>query len=902
MQSQRKTARCRHAPLAVAVAAVLLCVGLLPSPARADFKIEEPELTILGEAGLPATQAGSHPLSVTAIFHLSTREDPDLGLVPDGSPRTLVIELPAGLAIDPQAVPRCSSADFRPVTGTGETSCPDATAIGLFGLLAPGKSTSSELTPVYNLVPPPGVASLLGFRLGGISATIEGGLRDDGERNLFSRVSGISQAEPVFGGTLTLWGNPASPAHDDERGSCIRSGGSCPVSPAQRPFVTLPRSCTGPLTTSFSADSWELPGAWTDATAATPGMQGCERLGLSPTVGFRPTATAAGSASSIDFSLGLDNPGILDPLGVAQSDLRGAELLLPPGMTANPAFAAGLDACSAEEYGRETLTPDPGAGCPESSRIGTAALISPLLGEPLKGSLFVARPGEGGIRGRDPALDLSLYMVLRQPALGILVKQRVTAEPDPGDGRLTVTVTDLPQIPLSHFELHLRQGTPGPLVNPPACGSHAVRYELEPWAGGPAVTGDSGFDLSGNCARPGFQPGLQAGVTHPRAGATSTFVATLTRADGEQVPESLSLTLPPGLAAGFAAVPLCPDPDARNGNCPAASRVGYARIATGVGATPLWVPQAGKPPSAVYLAGPDGDAPFSLVIAVPAVAGPFDLGTVVLRAPVSVDRRTAQASIRLGALPQLLRGIPLDYRAIRVVLDRPGFVRNPSSCAVSSVHGSAVSSAGARAAVADRFQVRDCGALRFRPKLSLRLLGPNHRSAHPGLRAVVRSRPGDAGTGRVTATLPATQLLDSRGIDSVCSVERFAASDCPAASIRGRAKVWTPLLDRPLAGPVYLRSSASKLPDLVASLRGQVRLDLVAGIDSDRGRLRLSFRGLPDIPFSKVLLTLKDGEGGLLVNSGGVCERPRRALAAFVGKNGKRHRATPTLKTSCRRP
>jgi hypothetical protein len=898
MQSQRKTARRRKVTAVIAVAAnVWLVACLLPAAAGAAFGLVDPDLAILAEDGLPATQAGSHPLSVTADFHFETREDPDFGLIPDGTARDLVIDLPTGLTIDPQAVPRCSSADFRPITGTGETNCPNATAVGVFGLLAPGKSTSSELTPVYNLVPPPGTASLLGLRLSGISATIEGGLRSDGDPNLYATISGISQAEVIFGGTLTLWGNPTSPAHDADRGSCILNGGSCPVSPAQRPFVTLPRSCTGPLTTSFSADSWGHPGAWTDATAATPGMQGCERLGLSSTVGFRPTATAAGSASSLDFSLGLDNPGILDPLGIAQSDLRGVELLLPAGMTANPAFAAGLGACSAEEYGRETLTPDPGAGCPDSSRIGTAALVSPLLVEPLKGSLFVARPGDA--ETQDPSLDLPLYMVLRQPALGILVKQRVMAEADPGDGRLAVTVADLPQIPFSHFELHLRQGTPGPLVNPPACGSHAVRYELEPWAGGPAVTGDSGFDLSGNCARPGFQPGLQAGVTHPRGGATSTFVATLTRADGEQVPESLALALPPGLAAGFAAVPLCPDADTRNGNCPAASRVGYARIATGVGATPLWVPQAGKPPSAVYLAGPEGDAPFSLVIAVPAVAGPFDLGTVVLRAPVSVDRRTAQASIRIDELPQLLRGIPLDYRAIRVVLDRPGFVRNPSSCAPSSVHGSAVSSAGARAVVADRFQVRDCGALRFRPKLSLRLLGPTHRSANPGLRAVVRSRPGDAGIGRVTATLPATELLDSRGIDSVCGVERFAASDCPAASIRGRAKVWTPLLDRPLAGPVYLRSSSSKLPDLVASLRGQVRLDLVAGIDSDRGRLRLSFRGLPDIPFSKVLLTLNDGEDGLLVNSGGVCARPRRVVAAFVGKNGKRHRATPPLRADC---
>jgi hypothetical protein len=902
MQSQRKTARRRHAAIAaVVVVNALIGTGLVPAPAGAAFGLEDSDLVVLGEDGQAATRAGWHPLAVTTTFHLETRDDPDFGLVPDGSPRDLVIDLPAGLAIDPQAVPRCSSAGFRPVGSTGETSCPDATAVGVFGLVQPGSSTSSELTPVYNLQPPPGAPSLLGFRLNGLSATIEGGLRSDDDPNLFASVSGISQAELIFGGTLSLWGNPASTAHDAERGHCVRSGGSCPVEPLDRPFLTLPRSCTGPLSTLLSADSWELPGAWVGAIALGPAMQGCQSLGLSPTIGFRPTANAAASTSSLDLSLDLDNPGLTDPVGVAQSDLRQARFVLPAGMTANSAFAEGLGLCSRIEYERETVSSAPGSGCPDSSNVGTALLESPLLEEPVKGPLFVARPGDTGSQASSSSLDLALYMVLRDPERGILVKQRVAVVPDPEDGRLVATASDLPQIPFSHFELHFRQGTPSPLVTPPRCGSHAARYELEPWAGGPAVVGDAGFDLRGNCTNSGFQPKLAAGVTHPRAGAASTFVTTLTRSDGEQIPAGLSLELPPGLAANFAA-PLCPEASAADGSCPAASRVGYARIAAGVGTSPLWVPQEGKPPSAVYLAGPDGEAPFSFVIVVPAIAGPFDLGTVVLRAPISIDRRTAQARIRLDGLPQLLKGIPLDYRAIRIVLDRPGFVRNPTSCEATSIDGSATSSEGSRAPLADSFQVKDCGALPFRPRLSLRLLGPTRRSAHPGLRAVVRPRPADANIGRVAATLPATELLDARGIGAVCTREQFAGSECPSASIRGHAKVWTPLLDRPLAGPVYLRSSASKLPDLAASLRGQVGVDIVAGVDSTHGRLRIALRGLPDIPLSKVELTLEGGEDGLLVNTGGVCSRPGRMVAAFVGKNGKRHRAAPALKTSCAGP
>jgi hypothetical protein len=411
---------------------------------------------------------------------------------------------------------------------------------------------------------------LLGFRIANVSGTIEGGLRSDGDRNLFASVTGISQAESLFGGTLTLWGNPAAAAHDSERGHCIRNGGSCPVEGTPPPFITLPRSCTGPLGTRLRADSRESPGIWTEASALSPGMEGCGRLGLSPTIGFQPSANLPSSASSLDVGVDLDNPGLTDPAGIAQSDLRGARFLLPPGMTFNPAFAEGLGVCGVEEFGREALASEPGAGCPESSKIGTAALVSPLLEQPLKGPVFVARPGGAGAAS-DASLDLALYMVLRQPALGILVKQRLAIEPDPTDGRLTATAADLPQIPFSHFELHFRQGIPTPVVTPPTCGHQAVRYELEPWAGGQPVVGDAGFDLQGSCGQPGFGPTLTAGVTHPRAGG-STFVATLARADDEKVPDGLSLQLPPGLAANFGDVPLCPEASAAVGDCPSASR------------------------------------------------------------------------------------------------------------------------------------------------------------------------------------------------------------------------------------------------------------------------------------------------------------------------------------------
>ncbi|HEX3609887.1 MAG TPA: hypothetical protein VHU14_09525, partial [Solirubrobacterales bacterium] len=311
-------------------------------------------------------------------------------------------------------------------------------------------------------------------------------------------------------------------------------------------------------------------------------------------------------------------------------------------------------------------------------------------------------------------------------------------------------------------------------------------------------------------------------------------------------------------------------------------------------------PQPGKDPTAVYLSGPYKGAPYSLVVKTPAQAGPFDLGTVVVRAGIFVDPSTAQVTAKSDPLPQILEGVPISYRTIHVDIDRPDFALNPTSCDPMSIDGAVTSDRGAVANASDRFQVGGCAGLGFKPSLATHLSGGTHRGTHPRLQAVLRARPGEANIGRAAVTLPHSEFLDQSHIRTVCTRVQFVASECPEASIYGRAKAITPLLDQPLEGPVYLRSSNHELPDLVVALSGQVKFNLVGRIDAvPSGGIRTTFESVPDAPVSKFVLTMQGGKKGLLVNSTNICARHDRLVARFDGQNGKVHDIEPLLKNDC---
>ncbi len=848
----------------------LLALGPLTSPAEGSFGFKSVGLAFSEEDSSPATEAGSHPFSWTIGLALNTTGGGGEAL-PDGDLKDLRVQLPPGLVGAPDLVPHCSHADF-----TAE-SCPAASEVGSVGLqLDQGEGEEALTVPLYNLEPLPGNAAELAFTAANVPVVVGIRIKPGPPYNLIAQITNASQVAALFGATLTVHGVLGD-----------------------APFLTLPRSCA-PAGATFEADSWEAPGAWVSSRPPELAFTDCAGLGFSPTLTVRPTTADADAPSGLDLTLEAPDEGLTSATRTADADLAKAVLELPEGMRINPAVAAGLAACSEGQLAAETLVSAPGEGCPEASKIGAAEVETPLLDGPVAGSIYVAQPH------RNLAGDalFAIYVVLKEPRRGILLEQAARIEPDPRSGRLVATLDGLPPLPFARLELRLREGPRGLLVTPDGCATHTATYELTPSSGAAPLLGQSAFSTDRACAPPAFAPALSAGAASPWAGAASPFVFDLLSGDREQNLSGLSLALPPGLAADLAGTPSCPDDLAATGACPGASRVGYARVAAGPGPTPLWIPEAGRAPSAVYLAGPYDGAPFSLLIVVPVQAGPFDLGAVLTRVAIRIDPLSARATIDVGPLPQIIAGVPIDYRSLRVVLDRPGFVINPTSCAATAFAGSATSSQGASAPLSDRFQVGGCAALGFKPRLAIRLLARRaHRGAHPRLRAVLRPRAGDANVRRIAVTLPGGELLENSHIRRLCTREQFAAgggggAGCPRGSVYGRVRAWTPLLDEPLSGPVYLRSSSHRLPDLVLALRGQVDLIAVGhvtsvGLGRGRGAIRAVFPSLPDAPLSRVVLELQGGRRGLLVNSADLCRGRRRARVKAAGHNGRTSELKP---------
>jgi hypothetical protein len=933
-----------------AVAALVL-LGV-SSSAQASFGFKDFDLSFINANGSPATQAGSHPFAVTNTLNFNTTSDPrySLGEIPDEAIKNLDVHLPEGLVGDPNAVPPCSSADF--INFDQETkipSCSNSSAVGVVSVKILYRLTEQPKflsAPVYNLVPPPGVVQKLGFIAFGVPVAIEFTINPEPPYNVVASLRYTAQPLPIYGSVLTVWGSPASPDHNLERGRCISTapapeggikttGSTCSTDIPQKPFVTLPRACTGPLATSFRGDSWQSPGIFSGGSVLTHGdseppnplgMTGCAQLDFGPTIGVQPTTKAAESPAGLDFSLDVQDEGITNSAGRAQSDIRKTVVTLPAGMTANPSIAAGLEACTEADLGRETTGSAPGAGCPNASKVGTVEVETPLLKESVNGSLFIAKPYENPFNSL-----LALYMVIKNPIPGVIVKQALKVEPDPVTGQLTTVADNLPQLPFSHFRLRFRSGDRAPLATPSRCGTYSAKAELTPWSGNAPVTTTSVFEIvsgpgSGSCpsGAPPFHPSLQAGTLSNSAGRYSPFNLRLSRGDGEGEFTRFSVKLPPGVIGKLAGIPFCSDAaiaaaksrsaaeELGSPSCPGASEVGRTLVGAGVGPALTYVP--GK----VYLAGAFQGSLLSIAAITAVKVGPFDLGTVVVRQGLKIDPETAEVVVDptgSDPIPHIIKGFPVHARDIRVYVDRSNFVLNPTSCARKSTDATIFGSGLDFASFADDqsakasspFQAADCASLGFKPKLALSLKGGTKRNDNPRFKAVLTYPKGAyANIAHAKVTLPHSEFLDQSHIKTICTRVQFAqgavpGEKCPPGSVYGRAKAVTPIFSEPLQGPVFLRSSSHPLPDLVASLRNkQVNIALVGRIDSIRnGRIRNTFDTVPDAPVSRFTLEMQGGKKGLLVNSTNICRRTNRAIAEFTGQNEKTHNFNPELDVSC---
>jgi hypothetical protein len=928
------------------LAVLSLALLTFAPPAQADFGLNGFKVTFTNEDGSEASQAGSHPFAMTTGFRVNLDAE---GFLTDGRVKDAFLRQIAGFSGDTTAYPRCSSLQFLTIDPASNTnSCPANSAVGVTanGALNPEAWYQSA---VYHLVPPPGVADRLGFRVINIDIIVDIVL-DPESHEIVATARNIPETEYVYGNKTQLWGNPSDPRHDTLRGRCAGPSAftvplseefefvpsaSCSLSTSPAgAFITLPTRCDGANVTGYAADRWEEPGAllssglpelsdpdWVTGGFETPPFTGCGSLpNFSASISAVPTSRAAQSPTGLDFSLDVRDEGLQNPDGVSKSQIKKAVVTLPEGMTANPAVAEGLEVCSEGQLARETAGSAPGAGCPEASKIGTIEVQSPLIDEPLNGALYQATPYANLT---DDSL-LGFYMVIKNARYGIIVKQPTKVEPDPETGRLIATADQIPQLPFSHFRLHFREGARSPLVTPPSCGEHKATAVLTPWSGQAPFTASSTFSIvsgpeSGPCPSgglPPFQPSLIAGTRSNAAGEFSSFDLSLTRRDSEQEITNLSIKLPPGVLAKLAGVDICSDAAiaaarSRTGphggaeelaapSCPAGSAVGNTLAGAGVGPNPAYAP--GK----VYLAGPFNGRPLSLVAITAGVVGPFDIGTVVVRFAIDVNPETGEVfldSTGSDPIPHIIKGVQLHVREIRALTDRPDFTLNPTSCEVTSTSATVLGSGLDFVSAADdnpfvstsRFQAADCAALEFKPKLRFELKGGTRRGANPSLRAhVAMTGFGEAAIRYAQVTLPKSEFLEQGHIGTVCTRVQFNAgtvpgAQCPAASVYGKVQARTPILSEPLSGPVFLRSSEHKLPDLVAALHGSlIDVNLVGRIDSGKnGGIRNTFEFVPDAPVTSADFTFFGGKKSLLANSRNLCKSTNKVKVFLKAHSGK---------------
>jgi hypothetical protein len=938
------------------LALALLFLGPAVSSAQASFGFlpgaEGFNVTATEHDGSPDLQAASHPyqLTTTVNFKLGP-ESPGQPGVPfsDGDLRDLHLELPPGLIENPGAVPKCSQAQFNTprespfeASASGE-NCPVRTQIGVVAMRTSFGGGSTHYFGVFNVAPPPGAPSEIGFAPFGVPIALTPHIRQsEGEYGLTLGLENLSQRLNVYGLTLTIWGTPWNLTHNEQRGNCLNESdiedpyAKCspgrPRNNAPRAYLTLPSTCTAPMSFALSADSWQQPATVTDSAinrdeGGNPlTLEGCERLGLAffETASVQPTNASATTSSGLDFNLELHEEGLVEPERLAPSQVKKAVVNLPEGMTINPSVGSGLGVCAPAQYAAETVSSPPGAGCPNNSKIGDVTVNSPLVEGPVEGSLFLAQPFQ------NPTGSLiAVYLVAKSIERGILVKVVGKVSPNPETGSLVATFDNLPQLPYTRLAVHFREGHRAPLVTPAACGFYPTQIQLSPWVEpDTARTDGATFQVTagvgnGPCPAPGstlpFKPGAAAGTFNANAGSYTPFYLHLTRTDGEQEITSYSAKLPPGLLGKLAGVPFCPDAaieaaksesgieELEHPSCPAASEIGHTETGYGVGTVLAYAP--GK----LYLAGPYHGSPLSVVAVDSALVGPFDLGTIIVRSAIRVDPRTAQVSIDSGGtdpIPHIRAGIPIHLRDIRVYISRPNFMVNPTSCepfsTASTLTGSGASFANPAddvpATVSDPFHVLFCSSLGFAPRVALKLKGGTKRGDYPQLQAVVTPRPGDANISSAAVTLPPSEFLAQNHIGTVCTRPQMEAEACPAKSVYGRASALTPLLSEPMQGPVYLRSNGGErpLPDLIAVLHGRgIRVLLEGHIDAVHGGLRGSFEGLPDAPLTKFTMTLDGGKRGLLVNAANICTATGPGTARLIGQNNTGEALKPRLEVRC---
>jgi hypothetical protein len=867
------------------------------------------------------TQAAGHPNFGITDFKLLTAPSPPAskaGGFPAGFLKEIVVDTPEGLSVNPQALPQCTiallviqkcppaslvGANYLTVAGESPEGAEKKCEKEPLGIPAPGECLQVRVVlPVYNLVPFDGVPSMVGF------------LTEAGPTFIVGSLDPVDQHV-----TFTIEVHPPSATSPPIIESRLVFNGKA----GNGTYLTMPSNCAGGQTTLlhllgqgslFEAPPFEASASFTTAVGAS----GCAAVPFKPTIDIAPSGGAVDTPEATNVNVGIP----FDPTEpIANSYLKTAKVVLPEGMGLNPSSAAGLVACTDAQFGKGTDDP---IACPEASRIGTTEVQTPSLpADSLTGTVYVGEPKSNDSSTGE---QFRIFIHMGSQRYGVNVRLEGKVFLNPTTGQLTVVVDENPQATFSSFKLHMFGGPRGTLTSPPTCGPNTTTTVMTPWSGHlDANTPESSFTLTtdpsgGSCpttlAGRKFVPEYTSRSDNAAANAYSPFHVHIGRRDGEQELKVVDATLPRGLSGKIAGIPYCSEAAisaaaGRSGtaelaspSCPSASQIGTTTTAAGSG-NPIRV--AGK----AYLAGPYKGAPLSMVVVTPGVAGPYDVGTVVIRVALNVNPSTTQITASSDVIPNVVDGVKLDIRAIDIDLDRSGFSHNPTNCKSNPVTGTlkgggsnpASEAAFSSYAFTSQYATTSCEALAFKPKLGVKVLGGKkgtQRRGHPGIQATLTQKESEANTAYTALTLPKTMLLDNSHFKTICTRVQLAAQQCPAAAQYGTATATSPLLSGNLSGPVYLVSSSDKLPNLVADLRGQVNIQLRGVISSVKGAMKTTFPELPDAPVSKFVLKMDGGAKGLIQNSKDLCKSSRKGKLNMKGQNGKQFKNNKyVIKASC---
>jgi hypothetical protein len=883
--------------------------------ATIPFGIESMSFQPVGLEGSEDTRAGDHPYEFNTTFYLNTREKGkgfEAGVNSSEATKDVVVDLPAGIVGNPQVVQKCSQALAATAPVPGSPQCPASSQIGVARLdlreLGHEPLTSEKAVPVYNVVPDKGAAAEFEF-YPGAPVTLFVNVSQDTNYATRVTVSGIPREAELTSSSFTFFGEPAT-ATDIYNHS---------VGASSLAFLQNPVDCsTGPLQAKVSIDSWQKPGSYLPdgspdlsdpnwksyTTTVYPSITGCNMLQFEPSIMVTPSTTQADEPTGVNVNLRV--PQSPDRFGaLATPELKNATVTLPAGLTLSPSAADGLQACSDGQIALDSIGP---GTCPSASVLGTIKVNVPLLETPLEGQVFLGEPECDPCTSSDAADGKMVRLYIEAAGSGVRLKKEGRVYLNPSTGQLTSTFEDNPEDPFENLELNFKSGLRAGLATPQTCGLATTTTDLVPWSSPitPDANPTSSFAVSSNgnggtCpANPPLTPSFSAGTSNPNAGQFSPFTLTFGREDREQDLSGIQVHMPAGLLGVLAGIPLCGEPEASLGTCGSASRIGSMTVAAGPGSHPFY--EKGE----IYLTGPYEGAPFGLSIVVPTVAGPFNLGNVVVRARINIDSLTAALTVTSDPFPQVIDGIPLRLRTANVTIERPGFIFNPTNCAQLHVAATIAGAQGAQAQVSAPFAVAGCAGLHFGPTFKVSTSGKTSRRDGANLDARLTFPAGaQSNIAKVKVELPKQLPSELKTLQKACLAGTFEANPaaCPDASVIGVVKASTPVLPVPLTGPVYFVSHAGEeFPDLIAVLQGYgVRVNLIGKtFISKAGITSSTFENVPDVPVSSFELYLPEGPYSALAANGNLCTQKLLMPTLFTAQDGAQlKQKTPITVTGC---